>query len=117
MKTIRFFTFTFLNSKLPFVSFGFCYFLVVFERISFYFHFVQSDVRIKQDVSFRYRNELKIRPKKQIGFVHVDITSQETKWKATQWANSFLCFERRTRNGTVLLFSDNLRHFFVRMSL
>jgi hypothetical protein len=47
---------------------------VVFERISFYFHFIHSDVRIKQDVSFRYQNELKIRPKKRIGFVHVDIT-------------------------------------------
>jgi hypothetical protein len=76
-KTIRFFTFNFLNSKLPFVLFGFRYFLVVFERIRFYFHFVHSDVRIKQDVSFRYRNELKIRPKKRIGFVHVDITNYD----------------------------------------
>jgi hypothetical protein len=47
---------------------------VVFERISFYFHCDHCDVRIKQDVSFRYRNELKIKPKKRIGFVHVDIT-------------------------------------------
>jgi hypothetical protein len=49
---------------------------VVFEQISFYFHFDHSDVRIKQDVSFRYRNELKIRPKKRIGLVHVDITNR-----------------------------------------
>jgi hypothetical protein len=56
--------------------FGFRYFLVVFERISFFFHFVHSDVRIKQDVLFQYRNELKIRPKKRIGFVHVDINSR-----------------------------------------
>jgi hypothetical protein len=55
MKTFRFLTFNLLNSKLPFVSFGFRYFLVVFERISFYFHFDHSDVRIKQEVSFRYR--------------------------------------------------------------
>jgi hypothetical protein len=72
-KTIKFFNF--LNSKLFFVSFGFCYFLVVFERICFYFHFDHSDVRIKQIISFRYRNELKIRPQKQIGFLHVDITT------------------------------------------
>jgi hypothetical protein len=52
---------------------------VVFERISFCFHFDHSDVRIKQDVSFQYRNEMKIRPKKQIGFVHVDITSRELR--------------------------------------
>jgi hypothetical protein len=52
---------------------------VVFELISFYFHFVHSDVRIKPDVSFQYRNELKIRPKKRIGFVHVDITNPDLK--------------------------------------
>jgi hypothetical protein len=69
------FTFCILNSKLPFVLFGFCYFLVVFEPISFYFHFYHSDVRIKQNVMFRYRNKLKIRPQKQIGFVHVYITT------------------------------------------
>jgi hypothetical protein len=74
-KTIRFLTCNFLNSKLPFVLFGFRYFLVFFERICFYFHFNHSDVRIKQIVSFRYRNELKIRPKKRIGFMHLDITS------------------------------------------
>jgi hypothetical protein len=50
---------------------------VVFERISFFFHLAHSDVRIKQEVSFRYRNELKIRPKKRIGFVHVDITTSD----------------------------------------
>jgi Integrase zinc binding domain len=32
-------------------------------------------VRIKQNVSFRYRNKLKIKPKKRIGFMHVDTTS------------------------------------------
>jgi hypothetical protein len=30
-KTISFLTCNFLNTKLPFVSFGFCYFLAVFE--------------------------------------------------------------------------------------
>jgi hypothetical protein len=74
-KTIRFLTYNFLNSKSPFVSFGFRFFLVVFELILFYFHFDHSDVRIKQNVSFRYRNELKIRPLKRIGFMHVDITN------------------------------------------
>jgi hypothetical protein len=48
---------------------------VVFERISFYFHFDHSDVRIKQYVLFRYRNESKIRPQKRIAFMHVDITN------------------------------------------
>jgi hypothetical protein len=52
-KTIRFLTFNFLNSKLPFVLFGFRYFPVVFERISFYFHFDHNNVRIKQIVSFQ----------------------------------------------------------------
>jgi hypothetical protein len=50
---------------------------VVFEPIGFYFCFDHSDVRIKQFVSFRYRNEFKIKLQKQIGFMHVDITSQE----------------------------------------
>jgi hypothetical protein len=61
--------------KLPFVLFGFHYFLVVFEQISLYFIFDHSDVKIKQNVSFQYRNKLKIRPQKQICFMHVDITS------------------------------------------
>jgi hypothetical protein len=74
-KTIPFLTFNLLNSKLPFDLFGFCYFLVFFERISFYFHFDHSDVWIKQYVSFRYQNELKISPQKRIGFMHVDITT------------------------------------------
>jgi hypothetical protein len=76
-KTICFLTFNFLNSKLPFVSFAFRYFLVVFEQISFYFRFDHSDVRIKQYVSFRYRNEWKIKVQKRIGFMHVDITTLE----------------------------------------
>jgi hypothetical protein len=42
-KNIRFLTFNFLNSKIPFVLLGFRYFLVVFERISFYFHLDHSD--------------------------------------------------------------------------
>jgi hypothetical protein len=91
MSTFRFFVnesnlvFTFDHEKtndsttttfqLPFVSFGFSYFLVVFEQSDFYFHFDHSDVRIKQNVSLRYRNDLKIRPQKRIGFMHVDITS------------------------------------------
>jgi hypothetical protein len=58
---------------------------VAFEQISFYFHFVHSDVRIKQDVSFRYRNELKIRPKKRIGFVHVDITNGDINENHTSY--------------------------------
>jgi hypothetical protein len=33
-----------------------------------------SEERIKRNISFRYRNELKIRSKKRIGFMHVDIT-------------------------------------------
>jgi hypothetical protein len=48
---------------------------MVFEQISFYFHFNHSDVRIEHDVSFRSRNKSKIRPKKRIGFVHIDITT------------------------------------------
>jgi hypothetical protein len=69
-KIIRFFTLT-----RKFVLFWFQYFLEVFERNRSYFAFAQSDVRIKHNVSFRYRNELKISLKKRIGFVHVDITS------------------------------------------
>jgi hypothetical protein len=49
-KKIRFLTFNFLNLTLPFVLFSFHYILVVFEQISFYFHFNHSDVRIKQNV-------------------------------------------------------------------
>jgi hypothetical protein len=40
----------------------------------FVIFFDHSYVRMKQNVSFRYRNKLKIRPKKRIGFMHVDIT-------------------------------------------
>jgi hypothetical protein len=64
-----------MNLKLIFVSFGFRVFLVVFERISFYFHFVHSDVRINQNILFRYQNKFKIRSQKRIGFMHVEITS------------------------------------------
>jgi hypothetical protein len=71
-----FVTFYFLNSKLSFVWFGFCYFLVVFEQISFYFRYNYSDVRIKQNISFRYLNELKIRPQKRIDFMDVDIINR-----------------------------------------
>jgi hypothetical protein len=53
---------------------------VVFERISFYFHFDHSNVRIKQYVLFRYQNELKITPQKQIGFMHVDITTTDQQF-------------------------------------
>jgi hypothetical protein len=84
-KTIRFLT---SNLKLPFVSFGFRYFLVVFERISFYFHFDHSYVRIKQNVSFLYRNELKIRPSKRFCFMHVDITNPDVIKDVSQ-RNSF----------------------------
>jgi hypothetical protein len=73
-----FFNFQLLKLKITFRLFGFRYFLVVFERTSFYFRFVHSDVGIKQYVSFRYRNELKISPQKRIGFMHVDITIQYT---------------------------------------
>jgi hypothetical protein len=65
---------------------------VVFERISFYFHFVHSDVRIKQDVSFRYRNELKIRPKKRNGFVHVDITTNDQLYRPPAMSNKRRAF-------------------------
>jgi hypothetical protein len=54
---------------------------VVFERISSYFRFYHSDVRIKQYVSFRYRNELKIKLQKRIGFMHVDITNPDTRMR------------------------------------
>jgi hypothetical protein len=52
---------------------------VVFELIIFYFRFDHSDVRTKQYVSFGYRNEWKIKLKKRIGFMHVDITSSGYK--------------------------------------
>jgi hypothetical protein len=71
-------SFNFLNSKLHFVSFGFRYFLVVFERICFYFHFDHSDVRIKQIFLFQYRNELKTRSQKQISFMHIDLTNYDS---------------------------------------
>jgi hypothetical protein len=99
MNTIRFLTFNFLNSKLPFVSFGFCSFLVVFEQISFYFHFDHSDVRIKQNVSFQYPNELKIRSKKQIGFVHVNITSAESRLHSAESKFASLYIPIYPRNG------------------
>jgi hypothetical protein len=74
-KTICFFT---LNRK--FVSFrsGLVFFLDTFDRNGFNFPFDHSDLRIKPNVLFRYRNELKIRPQRQIGFMHVDITTRET---------------------------------------
>jgi hypothetical protein len=55
-----------LNSK--FVSFRFClsYFLAVVERIVSSFALDHCDVQIKRNVSFRYRNELKIGPKNEL---------------------------------------------------
>jgi hypothetical protein len=47
------------------------------ERKGSYFAFDHSEERIKRNISFHYRNELKIRSKKRIGFMHVDITSLE----------------------------------------
>jgi hypothetical protein len=83
MSTFRLFSiennlFLYFNAKICFVSFRFRYFLDIFERNTFYFPFDNSELSIKRFVSFRYRNELKIRPKKRIGFMHVDITSQDT---------------------------------------
>jgi uncharacterized protein (DUF924 family) len=63
--------------KIRFVSFWFRYFLADIERNGFYFTFDHSEERIKQIISVRYQNELKIRSKKQIGFMHVDITIDE----------------------------------------
>jgi hypothetical protein len=76
-KNNLFLTYNFLNWNLPFISFVFLCFIVVFEQISFYFHLNHSDVRITQNVSFQFWNKLKIRPQKQIGFMHVDITNLE----------------------------------------
>jgi hypothetical protein len=73
-----FFAFFLFELKITFSFVWFLLFFVVFERICFYFHFAHSDVRIKQIVSFPYRNELKIRPQKQIRFMHVVITIKET---------------------------------------
>jgi hypothetical protein len=68
---------SFFTWNQKFVSFrsGFVFFLDIFDRNSFYFPFDHSDLRIKLNVSFRYRNKLKIRSQKRIGFMHIDITS------------------------------------------
>jgi hypothetical protein len=70
-------SFFYFESKIRFVSFGFRFFLDIFDRNCFYFPFDHSDVGIKPNVSFRYRNELKIRSQKRIGFMYVDITSHD----------------------------------------
>jgi hypothetical protein len=57
--------------------FRFRYFLDIFERNTYYFPFYHSELSLTRFVSFRYRNKLKIRPKKKIGFMHVDITSPD----------------------------------------
>jgi hypothetical protein len=80
MSTFRFFSIEnnslfYLNSKICFVSFWFRYFFADIERKGSYFAFDHSEERIKRNISFRYRNELKIRSKKLIGFMHVDITN------------------------------------------
>jgi hypothetical protein len=54
------------NLKIRFVSFWFRYFLADFERSGSYFTFVHSEERIKQNISFRYRNELKIRSENEL---------------------------------------------------
>jgi hypothetical protein len=69
--------FIYFDPKIRFVLFCFRSFLAVIERNRSYFAFDLCDVRIKQKFSFRYRNELKIRPKQQIGFMHVDITTPQ----------------------------------------
>jgi hypothetical protein len=52
-------------------------FHAVIDQNGSYFAFAHGDVRINPNVSFRYRNELKIRLDKRMGFMHVDITSSE----------------------------------------
>jgi hypothetical protein len=84
MLTFHFFSiesnlFFYFESKIRFVSFWFRFFLDIFDRNGFYFPFDHNDVRIKPNVSFRYRNKLKIRSQKRIGFMLVDITNKE--WK------------------------------------
>jgi hypothetical protein len=51
------------ESEIRFVSLCFLYFLSVFDRGCFYFHFDLSEVRKNKNVSFRYQNELKIMSK------------------------------------------------------
>jgi hypothetical protein len=80
MSTFRFFSiendsFVYLNLKVRFVSFWFRYFLADIERNGSYLAFDHSKERIKQNIAFRNRNALKIRPEKRIGFMHLDITS------------------------------------------
>jgi hypothetical protein len=84
-ENISFLTFNFLNSKLPFVLFG---------GFRFYFIFDHSDVRIKQNVLFRYQNKLKIRPQKWICFMHVDITSGDKVLENGNFLSSLLSQRR-----------------------
>jgi hypothetical protein len=65
MSTFRFFSiaknksFFYLNSKIRYVPF--CYFHADIWRNGSYFGFDHSEERIKQNISFRYRNEMKIK--------------------------------------------------------
>jgi hypothetical protein len=77
IKNNSFFSFFYIDSKIRFVLFWLRYFLEVIERNESYLAFDHSKERIKQNISFRYRNELKIRPEKRIGFMHVDITNHD----------------------------------------
>jgi hypothetical protein len=63
-------------------------FKLIFGGQKLFFFFVHSDVRIKRNGSFRYRNELKVRSQKWIGFMHVDITSQEFWVLSAKWENA-----------------------------
>jgi hypothetical protein len=58
--------FFYLNSKIRFVLFWFRYFFADIERNGSYFAFDHSAERIKQNISFRYRNDLKIRSKNEL---------------------------------------------------
>jgi hypothetical protein len=80
---------------------------VVFEQISFYFPFDHSDVRIKQFVSFRYRNKLKIKLQKQIGFMHVDITNLDTTLKFIIWAVALVSCQSAPCRGCQLIYNIN----------
>jgi hypothetical protein len=101
MSTFRFFSiennsFFHLNSKIRFVSFWFRYFFADIERNGSYFAFDHSEERIKQNISFRYRNKLKIRPKQRIGLMHVDITTSE-----------YMCGFRTIENEGFFYFNKN----------
>jgi hypothetical protein len=61
--------------------------LKIFERNVFYFSFVHNLPWIIDNISFRYRNELKIRYKKRIGFMHIDIPSL-VWWGISVWKNA-----------------------------